>query len=93
MEDYPPTIAFMNACDTGVVPAVAGNQPTDTQPAQTLHKAMTQFVMLGALPYAHSGTEVRDFGYRDYREALNDPRGVYGMYERFKSYRLEDYKF
>ncbi len=84
-------LRFMNACPVGIVPnCLYGAYEGD--PRGKLKQGIVNFLLVGTIPYSYAFQE-KSWGYADWREAVNDPLGLYALFTVLKAYDLSKYKF
>jgi hypothetical protein len=90
LDDFPVTVDFMGVNKVGLVPDILAGPDRIC-----LYRGMVSAVLLGAPPYiyAHSGKPEKWWGYADWKETAQDPKGVIGTMERYAKYDFSRYHF
>jgi len=92
VEDMPASIRFMNSGSVGIVPNILYPKETDRDPRFRLRQGISRLILLGVFPYSYVRWENK-WGYNSLKEAREDPRGIYALFDAFKSVDLSEYSF
>jgi hypothetical protein len=81
------------SCRVAIVPrSVWYRIPAPLPKRLGLRDGIAKALLLGTVPYSYAMWETR-WGYKDHRECLRDPRGIYAAFRKLKSLKLEGLKF
>ncbi|MEM2970354.1 MAG: glycoside hydrolase family 66 protein [Candidatus Bathyarchaeia archaeon] len=92
VEDMPASIRFMNSGSVGIVPNILYPKETDIDPRLRLRQGISRLILLGVFPYSYMRWENK-WGYKTPKEAREDPRGIYALFDAFKAINLSEYNF
>jgi hypothetical protein len=77
------------ACRVSIVPrSIWYRIPPPLPKRFGLHDGIAKALLLGSVPYSYAMWETR-WGYRNHRECLRDPRGIYAAFRKLKSLKLD----
>lgn len=87
------TVRAFPACAVSIVPCSTWYRVPGSLPPQTgLRDGIAKALLLGAIPYSYAWWETA-WGYHNWREAIEDPRGLYEAFRKLRSLKLEGLKF
>ncbi len=81
------------ACRVSIVPrSIWYRVPPPLPKRLGLQDGIAKALLLGTVPYSYAMWETR-WGYKDHQECLRDPRGIYAVFRKLKSLRLDGLGF
>jgi len=92
IEEMPSSIMFAKQSSVGIVPNILYPKKGDEDPRYRLKQGISRFILLGTFPYSYLFSEEK-WDYKSFKEAREDPRGLYALFDDFKAIDFTEYYF
>ncbi|MGB9643480.1 MAG: hypothetical protein ACPL3Q_09855 [Candidatus Ratteibacteria bacterium] len=88
LKEYPFSIRFMNSGSVGIVPDVFY-----LSDILKFKRGLSHLVHLDTLPYIYEFSGPSVFGYKNWKDFINDKTGLFSLFEKYSKIDFTKYKF